>query len=301
MATSLIADIKRMTLHDGPGIRSTVFVKGCPLRCLWCHNPESISPKPQMLFHEKLCLQCGSCDAVCPEKAVRKGVINRDLCTNCGICSQECFRGALTLSGQFMTAEEVFKSVMRDRSYYTMGGGVTVSGGEPLLYPDFTAELFGMLKNEGVHTALDSCGEVPFSHFEKVLPQTDLVLYDLKGMEPARHKANTGRSNERILENLRKLGSCGVPLEVRYPLIPGLNDGPEELRAAAGFLSEIPALFRVKLLPFHNMARNKYHAAGLPDTTPEVEPPDEKAMKNAASFFAPLNRKGIETVYSADH
>ena len=292
MVTALIADIKRMTLHDGPGIRSTVFVKGCPLRCLWCHNPESISPKPQMLYHENLCLHCGSCEEACPDKAVRKGVIDRTRCSGCGKCSENCFRGALVLSGKTMTAEEVFRSVMRDRFYYSSGGGVTLSGGEPLLYSDFAAELFAMLKNEEVHTALDTCGEVPFEHFERVLPYTDLFLYDLKGMDPARHKVNTGRSNERILKNLRRLGEYGVPIEVRYPLIPGYNDAPEELRAAAVFLSGIPALTGVKVLPFHNMARNKYSAAGIPDTTPDAAPPDEDAVKAAEAFFAPLKSRG---------
>lgn len=291
MATALIADIKRMTLHDGPGIRSTVFVKGCPLRCLWCHNPESISAKPQMLYHENLCLHCGSCDEACPENAVKSGVIDRNICTGCGKCTENCFREALTLSGTPMTAEEVFNSVIRDKCYYNSGGGVTVSGGEPLLYTDFTAELFSMLKKEQIHTALDSCGEVPFSHFEAVLPYTDLVLYDVKGMDPMRHKANTGKSNERILENLRRLGQLGVPVEVRYPLIPGHNDAPEELRAAAEFLAGIPSLIDVKLLPFHNMARNKYRAAGLPDTTPDVQVPDEAALEAASRFFDFLKRK----------
>lgn len=286
MATALIADIKRMTLHDGPGIRSTVFVKGCPLRCLWCHNPESISARPQLLYHEKLCLHCGSCDAVCPEHAVRCGVIDRMCCTNCGLCTENCFRGALVLSGKTMTAQDVFASVMRDRSYYGSDGGVTVSGGEPLLYPDFTAELFAMLRAEQIHTALDTCGEIPFRHFETVLPHTSLVLFDLKGMDPARHKINTGRSNERILENLRELGRRRIPVEIRIPLIPGHNDSPDELQTMADFLKNIPSIVKVKLLAFHNMARSKYAAAGMPDTTPDVEPPDAAAMEKAAAFFS---------------
>lgn len=290
MATALIADIKRMTLHDGPGVRSTVFVKGCPLHCLWCHNPESISGRVQILYHENLCMQCGNCDRSCPVQAVNRGRIDRLRCTGCGLCAEHCFRGAITVSGKNWTAREVFLKVLQDKDFYLPEGGVTVSGGEPLLYPDFTAELFAMLRREKIHTALDTCGEVPFSHFETVLPYTDLILYDLKGMDPVRHKLHTGRSNERILENLRKLGGLPIPIEIRMPLIPGLNDDPEELKQAADFLAEIPAVTRVKLLPFHNMARNKYRAAGMADTTPDVTPPDEEAMEKAAAFFTPWNR-----------
>ena len=288
MAVALIADIKRMTLHDGPGIRTTVFVKGCPLHCLWCHNPESISAKPQMLYHEKLCIKCGNCDSACSTGAVKKGIIDRTLCVGCGRCAENCFRGALVLSGKTMTAQEVFESVLRDKCYYGTEGGVTVSGGEPLLYPDFTAELFAALRKEQIHTALDTCGEVPFERFETVLPYTDLVLYDLKGMDPARHKANTGKENTRILENLRELGHRNIPVEIRIPLIPGHNDFPEELRAMADFLKNIPSLVKIKLLAFHDMARNKYKEVGLTDTTPDVKPPDAAAMKHAESFFADL-------------
>lgn len=288
MATALIADIKRMTLHDGPGIRSTVFVKGCPLRCLWCHNPESISAKPQMLYHENLCLHCGNCDSACRIGAVKSGVIDRALCTDCGVCVENCFREALTLSGKTMTAQDVFESVMRDKCYYGTNGGVTVSGGEPLLYPDFTAELFTLLRAEHIHTALDTCGEIPFERFKTVLPYTDLVLFDLKGMDPVRHKVNTGKSNERILKNLRELGRRNIPVEIRIPLIPGHNDSPEELQAMVDFLKTIPSLVKVKLLAFHNMARNKYRAAGLVDTTPDVEPPDDTAMEKAAAYFSDL-------------
>ncbi len=286
MESALIADIKRMTLHDGPGIRSTVFVKGCPLRCLWCHNPESISAKPQVLYHENLCLHCGNCDALCPEQAIHCGIIDRSKCTGCGSCTAQCFREALTLSGKTMTTEEVFRSVMRDTAFYGTDGGVTISGGEPLLYPAFTAELFSMLRNAGIHTALDTCGEIPFAHLETVLPYTCLMLYDLKGMDPVRHKANTGKSNERILENLRELGRRNIPIEVRMPIIPEHNDSPEELRGAGDLLKTIPSLTKVKLLPFHSMARNKYAAAGLPDTTPQVAPPDRDAMERAKHLLA---------------
>lgn len=187
-----------------------------------------------------------------------------------------------------MTAQEVLESILRDKCYYGTEGGVTVSGGEPLLYPDFTAELFAALRREQIHTALDTCGEVPFERFETVLPYTDLVLYDLKGMDPIRHKANTGKENTRILANLRELGRRNIPVEIRIPLIPRHNDSPEELRGMADFLKTIPSLVKIKLLAFHNMARNKYKAAGMTDTTPDVAPPGDSVMKNAASFFTDL-------------
>ncbi len=286
-----IADIKRLTLHDGPGVRDTVFVKGCPLRCLWCHNPESISPRPQLLFHANLCTGCEACAAVCPANVHQfeagRHTIDRSRCTLCGNCVRACLFEALTLSGGTrLTAREVFDLVMRDRHFYANGGGVTVSGGEPLLYPEFVRDLFQLLRDSGVHTALDTCGAVPFERFETVLPVTSLVLYDLKGMDSTRHAANTGRGNEEILRNLSELGKRNVTIEVRMPIVPGCNDDATEIEAAGRFLATIPSLLRVRLLAYHAMAREKYKAAGMPDTMPETAPPSPTHLANLARILA---------------
>lgn len=287
-----IADIKRLTLHDGPGVRDTVFVKGCPLRCLWCHNPESISQRPQLLFHENLCTGCRTCAAVCPAgvhrfDAAGRHLIDRDRCVACGKCVDGCLFNALTLcGGARYTAREVFDRVIRDRNFYGSDGGVTVSGGEPLLYPEFVGKLFRLLHEAGIHTALDTCGAVPFGSFEAVLGATDLVLYDLKGMDPARHKADTGCGNAEILRNLAELGKRRVPVEIRMPIVPGHNDDAAEIDAAGRFLAGIPSLQRVRLLAYHSMARNKYLAAGMPDTMPDVPPPSPEHLAELREILA---------------
>ena len=285
-----IADIRHFTLHDGPGLRTTIFVKGCPLHCRWCHNPECISALPQLLFHEKLCIGCNRCLDACPVHALRQDAahrlhIERSLCDDCGRCVQTCLPGALTLCGkELKTVDEVLAEILRDRCFYSNGGGVTASGGEPLLYPEFIAELFARLHRESIHTALDTSGAVSFEAFRKVLPATDLVLFDIKGMSPHAHAVNTGSENGLIHANLRELGRLGIPVEIRMPIVPGCNDSPEELEAAGRFLATIPSILRVRLLAWHE-SREKYRAAGMQEKLPPgLTPPgiaDMLAMKEA--------------------
>lgn len=291
-----VADIRRLTIHDGPGIRDTVFVKGCPLHCLWCHNPESLSPRPQLLFRSRLCVNCGTCAELCPQKVhlfTENGhVLNRRECLACGKCAEECLPGALALCGTILSAGEVVASVLRDKAFFlNSGGGVTLSGGEPLLYPDFTAEVFRLLKEEGIPAALDTCGAVPFAAFEKVLPWTDRILFDIKGMDPERHRRNTGRTNEGLLENLSRLGSLAIPVEIRMPIVPGRNDDPAELDRAGEFLKTVAAVVSIRLLPWHR-AEGKYAVCGMEDAMPETEVPPAEELEALAAILK--RRVGVE-------
>lgn len=284
-----IADIRRLTIHDGPGTRTTVFVKGCPLRCLWCHNPETFSGKPQLIFHRNLCSDCRKCGTVCPEGvhifSGSEHKLQRENCTLCGICTENCLQNALEISGVSYSPEELLPLLLKDRMFYASGGGVTFSGGEPLLYPEFTAEVFSMLRERGIHTALDTCGEVPFASFEKVLPFTSMILFDLKGMDPEKHLRNTGKANTRIHENLQRLGSMDIPIEIRMPVIPGCNEDDQEFHSAGKFLQKLPAVKAVKLLPYHAMARDKYLAAGIRDTMPDAATPSTEFLAAKAEIL----------------
>ena len=286
-----IAEICHFTLHDGPGVRSTIFVKGCPLRCKWCHNPECILALPELLFKEKLCINCNSCIQACKTRALEKLPnsklkINRLNCNLCGSCLKSCYPGALTLCGdKLKSVDEVFLEVLQDKAFYYLGGGVTASGGEPLLYPEFFAELFAKLHLENIHTALDTSGFVPFDSFNKVLPYTDLILYDIKGMDEQKHIFSTGKSNKLILDNLQKLGNMGIPIEIRMPIVPNYNDSKEELLAIGKFFSTIKAISKVKLLPFHE-AKEKYLALGLPYLMEnKTLPPTVEYMEEVAKII----------------
>lgn len=290
MKKATVTSIKRFAVHDGPGIRTTVFLKGCPLHCLWCHNPEGISPKPQLAYHEHKCLHCGSCVAACPNHAhgMENGrhVFDRARCTACGACVEPCLGDALTLYGQEMSAQEVMKTVLEDRLFYeTSGGGLTLSGGEPLVQAEFCAELLHLAKQEGIHTAVDTCGAVREDALALTLADTDLYLYDLKHPDPERHKALTGIDNARSLGNLRRLAAEGKPVEIRIPLIPTLNDAPETLRGMGEILSGMQNVTRVKVLPYHDYARSKYLSLGLEDTMPHVAPPEDDALEKACDIL----------------
>lgn len=298
LPTGLLMDVKRFAVHDGPGVRTTLFLKGCPLRCLWCHNPEGISPRPETAYYAHKCMNCGECARVCPSGAQRmdaggRHVFEREMCVACGACEGACLGEAMKLFGRTVTVGEAEAIALEDRAFYDhSGGGVTVSGGEPLLQADFVRALFVRLKGQGVHTAADTCGNVPWTAFESVLPFTDLFLFDVKHIDSAAHRALTGAGNERILDNLRRLSDAGARIEIRMPLVPGANDGMDTLERIGALLGGLN-VETMRVLPYHALARSKYAALGKPDTMPDVPSPDDGAIARAVTA---LRAHGVNAV-----
>ena len=266
-----IFDIQRNSYVDGPGIRTTVFFKGCNLRCLWCHNPESQSAKAQMMLFKNKCTGCGKCREKCPN-----GMTSCDLC---GKCTFYCPNDAREICGKEYTAEEVLSEVIKDKSFYeSSGGGVTFSGGECMLQADFLREILRMCKENGIHTAVDTAGDVPWGAFEKVIPYTDLFLYDVKAATESLHTEGTGVSNTRILENLARLSAeTKAEIIVRVPVIGGYNDTAEEMAKIAAVLKPL-RIRSVELLPYHAMGEHKYEAIGQVGRTFTVPDADTMAL-----------------------
>ena len=283
-----ISDLKRFAVHDGDGIRTTVFLKGCPLKCLWCHNPESIRFQSQLAYYKNKCIHCGECVSVCPSgahKVTEEGhVFERSLCIACGKCEKGCLGEALKFYGTEMTVDELLPLLLEDRDFYkTSGGGVTLSGGECLCHADFCEELLKRLKEEGIHTAVDTCGFVPKESFDKVIPYTDVFLYDVKAIDEAVHIQCTGQSNRIILENLRYLDSIGKQIEVRIPYVPDHND--DQIAKIAKFLKPLKNVKAVKVLPYHNFAGSKYGALDMENTLPKQLPTDAEIQAASRAFF----------------
>jgi len=264
--TGMLMDVKRMAVHDGPGLRTTLFLKGCPLRCVWCHNPEGQSREAQIAWYALKCIGCDACVRVCPQHGARD-MSDRDKCIACGSCAAVCPAGARKQYGREITVEEALQIALEDRPFYGTKGGVTLSGGEPLMQAEFALELLRRVKKEGVTTALDTCGHVSWQVFERSLPVCDTYLFDLKHMDCDMHRKGTGQGNELILSNLEKLAEAGAHIQVRIPLIPEFNDSEAHIAEAGTFLAKIRPEC-VKLLPYHQLARTKYTGLGMADTLP---------------------------------
>jgi pyruvate formate lyase activating enzyme len=265
----IITHIQRYSIHDGPGIRTVVFFKGCPLACLWCCNPETQSFQPELEFVKNLCQQCGRCLQVCPELAVNPDLncherdkINRKKCTLCKKCIQACTPGALKIIGEPMSLDDVLATIQKDAAFYRRsGGGVTLSGGEPLSQPEFAFQLLKKCHELNIHTAIETCGLVNRQVFERIFPFTDLFLFDIKYLNPKRHQELTGSSNEQILANLHWLSQKNANIILRLPMIPSINMDTENFQGIAGLINDL-GIKEVNLMPFHQMGKDKYSHLG---------------------------------------
>lgn len=296
---ALLLDIHRFSLNDGPGIRTTVFLKGCPLSCNWCHNPESIKGAPEIALFEERCIDCGACVSICPTQSQRlingKHSFDRSNCSACGLCIDACSYNALNLSGKNWDLDSVLNEVMKDQAYYAKSsGGVTLSGGEPMNQFSFALELFKQLEKAGVNTCLDTCGYAPTERYLEILPYTRLILFDYKVGNNELHKKLTGVSNNLILENLDILYHKGADIELRCPLIPGVNDFPEQLRNIVELEVMYPNLTGITLMPYHDIARSKYQRYGYDFKLKNVPPANEEHKRHWIDVITSFGGKKIK-------
>ena len=294
----LVFKIQRHALHDGPGIRTLVFLKGCPLRCLWCFNPESHSTRPQVMHDPAKCLGCGECGQACPRpdaiEFTNRGVaLKRGVCDGCGLCVQACPSGAMTLWGEGMTVAQVMRQVLKDKVFYERsGGGVTLSGGEVAMQPDFAAAVLKSCQENAIHTAIETSGYAPWSSLNKIIQYCRLVLYDLKAMDPVKHLELTGVDNSLILQNARAIANLEVPMIIRVPLIPGCNDSSQNLKATAEFVANhLPGVSELHLLPYEMIGEIKYQRLGRDYALKSLMPPSDEATRQAEEILAPYGLK----------
>lgn len=274
----MIFNIQKCSIHDGGGLRTLVFFKGCPLRCQWCANPESQSFQPEIMESRNKCIGCLRCREECPVGAIRLEesgpVIDRGMCQQCFHCAGVCYAGAKYVTGEEVTAEALFRKIDQDRMFYALsGGGVTFSGGEPLAQPEALEEIARLCHDSGIHVMLESCGHAVFESFQSILPYIDAMFLDLKHIDPAAHRALTGADNRLVLENIRKIADFGVPITVRTPVVPGCNSDRANITGIADFIRDIPGVTGYELLAYHNLGESKYRALGRNYPLKGLKPP----------------------------
>ncbi len=292
-----VFSIQKMSIHDGPGIRSTVFLKGCPLTCLWCSNPESQKREEEIACFENRCVQCGYCAEVCPKQIIEHGgsysILKRQDCDMCMQCVEECCTNAKKAIGQRYAVEELYQEILKDKPFYdSSGGGVTFSGGEPLMQADFLIEMLKICKENGIHTAIETTGMADILKFMEVLKYVDLIYFDLKHMDRDTHIKLTGVPNDKILENLALISKKHDNIVVRIPVIPGLNDSAENIRETAAYAASL-SIPCMELLPYHDFGESKYGQLGRKYTLPQIEKPSEEDMEALAEEAR--NAIGIKT------
>lgn len=278
-----IFNIQKFSINDGPGIRTTVFMKGCPLNCLWCHNPESKSRKAEIFFDARKCVGCRSCE-VCPYGCHvftdTEHIFNREKCIACGKCAAECYTDALELVGTEKSVEEIIAEVMKDEAFYeNSGGGMTLSGGEPMFQFDFTYELLKRAKENGLHTCIETCGFAKWEQYEKIADLVDIFLFDYKETDPGKHKEFTGVTNELILENLKKLDEKGCKTVLRCPIIPGLNDTDEHFTGIAKTANSLRNVLEINVEPYHPLGKGKSEMLGKEYFSDDLSFADDNAVK----------------------
>ena len=296
MVEGTIFDIKKYAIHDGPGIRSTVFFKGCPLACRWCHNPEGITVASQRIYRQERCIGCGECIQICPHGVMRQtaeGLVSDSAkCDLCQTCAAFCPSEAVEFVGRKVTVGEVMREIEKDIAFYDeSGGGITLSGGESLMQSEFLLQLLDACAELDLHRTVDTTGYANTDLLLEVSSKTDLFLYDLKLMDAARHRDFTGVSNELILNNLKLLAQNNARIQVRVPIIPGINNDAENIDRTAAFVSALPGVEQIAILPFHNSARGKYGRLGMECVSPDIECPSVEHLKNIAGR---LEKSGLQ-------
>lgn len=286
MKKGMLLNIQRFSVHDGPGIRTLVFMKGCPLTCQWCSNPESQLQDPEMGYFESRCVKCGKCIDACPVGAIsmtgdEEIVTDRKICDACGKCVEVCSYQAREIAGEWVTVDYLLAEVEKDRDFYSnSGGGVTVGGGEPAQQSEFVTEFLKTCHDRWLHTAIETCGHVPWKNLEGILEFVDYIFYDIKHMDPEVHKRITGVSNKLILSNAEKVVSTQAkPVVIRIPVIPGLNDSEENIKATAEFVAGLGKVEGLELLPYHRLGISKYEQFEKPYSLKEITAPEPEAMK----------------------